>query len=218
MEAKILEHVRVDEFETKLMYWEEVVTMYNGLGTTQVPDDIKRAILIRTAPTEVRTHLQVNAGTIRTYQEMRDMIESFLRAKNVWKAKPGASVGGDPMEIGGIESKCSNCGKKGHDISQCWKKGGGAYDAYSKGKGKAPEAGKSGKGKGSDKGGDKGKSKGKSKDSWSSNASWASSAWSPSTWSAGKDKGKGGGKGCSARQFSGSRRSQLHKLENQGNP
>ena len=108
--------------------------MYNGLGTTQVPDDIKRAILIRTAPTEVRTHLQVNAGTIRTYQEMRDMIESFLRAKNVWKAKPGASVGGDPMEIGGIESKCSNCGKKGHDISQCLKKGGGAYDAYAKGK------------------------------------------------------------------------------------
>ena len=144
MEAKILEHVRVDEFETKLMYWEEVVTMYNGLGTTQVPDDIKRAILIRTAPTEVRTHLQVNAGTIRTYQEMRDMIESFLRAKNVWKAKPGASVGGDPMEIGGIESKCSNCGKKGHDISQCWKKGGGAYDAYAKGQGKAPDAGKTG--------------------------------------------------------------------------
>jgi len=146
MDAKELDGATVANFEQRLLSWEELITMYVELGGT-LPDDIMKAILMKKVPPELRSHITVNAASLTTYRSVRDALESYLRARNVWRTKTHGSGGdgSDPMDIGGVE-QCPNCGKKGHSRQQCWKPGGGAAQPKGGKGGKSAFDGKGGKG------------------------------------------------------------------------
>ena len=77
----------------KLVTWERKVNDYERLAKEPMSDIIKRAIITERAPSEVRTHLLVNAGSLLSYESVRASIESFLAAGRRWAQEP------TPMDV-----------------------------------------------------------------------------------------------------------------------
>lgn len=50
-------------------------------GAEEVSDTIKKAILLAKTPDPLRTHLQLNAGTYSTFNDLRDAVHPFPRAR-----------------------------------------------------------------------------------------------------------------------------------------
>ena len=61
----------------------------------------------------------MHIATLRTYQTMREMVVSYLQAKQVWKpsaAYAGSTARSDPMEMGLVQQKRNDSKKgKGND-------------------------------------------------------------------------------------------------------
>jgi len=198
LEARMLDNVKVNDFEQRLIEWEEIVREYVNMGGVDIGQDLKRALLMKKCPPDLRTHLQVNASTLLTYESMRECLDSYLKARNLWKGhRHGNAADPDAMDVGGIGEKCENCGKVGHARAQCWAPGGPLATKGGKGP-KGDKNNKGGKGAKGDKGG---KNKGKfdfkgGKASSSSGGSYyppsGSVKGSPSSFG----KGKGTGRQC----------------------
>lgn len=50
-------------------------------GAEEVPASIKTAILLAKTPDPLRTHIQLNAGTYNTFDDLGDVVYRFLRAR-----------------------------------------------------------------------------------------------------------------------------------------
>ena len=99
-------------------------------GIDNIPDTIKRGILVARAPEPLRTHLQLNRQSYTTFLEMRQAINQYLKARKGFKLMERD----DPMDVDVVHKE----GQKGK----------GKPKGKSKGKGKQNEKGKSfGKGK-----------------------------------------------------------------------
>ena len=131
------------EFSAALQEWEADLDRYEAEYGAQkaISDEDKRAVVLTEAPIALKQHLSMHIATLITYQAVREVVVSYLQAKQVWKpsaAYAGSTARSDPMEIGLVQHK-----GKGKD------KGGKGKDGK-KGKGKDQK----GKGKDSkDKGG-----------------------------------------------------------------
>ena len=153
MKGDQLVKAAANNFEEKLMNWEEEVSEYGKIADHPFDDSLKMAIVLEKSPKEVKTHLQVNMKDINTYNQMRDIIEAYLKAKQLWRGHGG----NDPMDIGALGKKgkgkgCFNCGGP-HLARDC---------PHPKGQGKSKDKSKD---KGKDKGGkDKGGKAGGGKD------------------------------------------------------
>ena len=67
-------------------------------------DTVKMAVLTDRAPGEVRTHLLLNSGIVKTYPEMRSILENYLVSGIAWKM-PDSQSGPVPMEVDMITHK-----------------------------------------------------------------------------------------------------------------
>ena len=163
-----------DNFEESFSNWEFDVNRYERDNNTKLPDQVKIAILLNETKGPLQQHLQLNASTTTTYNDMRHAIMEYYRTTTAFTRMQQASSsvatnhggGAAPMDIGAInkgkgkwKGKNKGKGKKGN-------KGKHGYKGY-KGKG----YGQQGKGKGAigyshtpynSKGYSTGKGKGKS--------------------------------------------------------
>ena len=117
------------EFSAALQEWEADVDRYEAEYGAQkaISDEDKRAVVLTEAPNALKQHLSMHIATLSTYQAVREVVVSYLQAKQVWKpsaAYAGSTARSDPMEIGLVQQK-----GKGKD------KGGKGKDGK-KGKGK----------------------------------------------------------------------------------
>ena len=64
-------------------------------GIDNIPDTIKRAILVARAPEPLRTHLQLNSQSYTTFLEMRQAINQYLKARKGFKLMERD----DPMDV-----------------------------------------------------------------------------------------------------------------------
>ena len=125
------------EFSAALQEWEADVDRYEAEYGAQkaISDEDKRAVVLTEAPNALKQDLSMHIAMLSTYQAVREVVVSYLQAKQVWKpsaAYAGSTARSDPMEIGLVQQR-----GKGKD------KGG-------KGKGGKKGKGKDQKGKGKD--------------------------------------------------------------------
>ena len=130
------------EFSAALQEWEADLDRYEAeYGPSKaISDEDKRAVVLTEAPTALKQHLSMHIGTLSTYESVREVVVSYLQAKQVWR--PSAAYAGAAARTRDPD----------------------AMDISLVGDGKGKGKGKDGKGKDNKKG--KGKeAKGKGKDS-----------------------------------------------------
>ena len=175
-----------NNFEESFSSWEFDVNRYERDNNTQLPDQIKIAILLNETKGPLQQHLQLSASTAPTYNDVRLVIMEYYRATTAFKrlqqtasSSVATNFGGGaaPMDIGAInkgkgkwKGKGKSKGKKGNKGKTSHKGKGKGYGQQYKGKGHIgyapvpynPFAGKgynTGKGKGKATGNGKGKGK-----------------------------------------------------------
>ncbi|CAE7834903.1 RE2 [Symbiodinium sp. CCMP2592] len=168
-------------YHEQILKLEELCRKYSQSSGKEVDVELKAAILLRSLPATLRTHVSVNCSESATYEELREVILRYERATQKWTTQlvsgttlPPAGDGAVPMDVDMVKGKVGkDKGKggwkhynnnpkgkdnkgKGKDYSQYYQKG-------KQGKGKGGYKGKDhkGKGKGYNHDNSKGKSKGK---------------------------------------------------------
>ena len=82
------------EFSAALQEWEADRDKYEAeYGPSKATsDEDKRAVVLTEAPTALKQHLSIHIGTLATYQSVREVVVSYLQAKQVWR--PSAAYAG----------------------------------------------------------------------------------------------------------------------------
>ena len=124
----------IDAMETKFEEFNLLIKEHDDIsGIDNIPDTIKRAILVARAPEPLRTHSQLNRQSSTTFLEMRQAINQYLKARKKIKLMERD----DPMDVDFVHMEGQKGKGKGND------KGKGKPKGKSKGKGKQNEKGKS---------------------------------------------------------------------------
>ena len=129
--------------EERLTEWTVMIGRYDTIQNVNVlPDELKRAVLIGNLPEPLRTHLQLNAGNLKTFQDTYQAATEFLRGRRVFE-----NTGSPTKE----KRKNEQRGENDMDVDAVFrrKKGKG------KGKNKGDQKGKKGDNKGKAKTKDK---------------------------------------------------------------
>ena len=72
----------IDAMETKFQEFNFLIKEHDDIsGMDNIPDTIKRAILVAKAPEPLRTNLQLNSKSYTTFLEMRQAINQYLKAR-----------------------------------------------------------------------------------------------------------------------------------------
>ncbi|CAE8627526.1 unnamed protein product [Polarella glacialis] len=160
---------RLDDFEI-------LCDKYDYLpDVDEIQDNVKRAAVVKGRPEPLRTHLQLRSRENKTFDEVLDCIEGYLKAKEVWRDeesdkqhKQGKKDDGgmQPMDVDAVwkggkgkgaakggQGACYTCGKTGHMSKYCWSAGKCAKGGKAEGKGKGSKGDSKGKGGKGDKGG-----------------------------------------------------------------
>ena len=123
----------IEAMESKFEEFNLLVKEHDDIsGIDNIPDTIKRAILVARAPEPLRTHLQLNSQSYATFLDMRKAINQYLRARKGFKLKERED---DPMEVDLVHKESSKDKGKGKS------KGKGKPKSKGKGKGKHNEKG-----------------------------------------------------------------------------
>ena len=140
-----------NNFEESFSSWEFDVNRYERDNNTQLPDQIKIAILLNETKGPLQQHLQLNASPAPTYNDVRLVIMEYYRATTAFnrlQQTASSSVatnfggGAAPMDIGAInkgkgkwKGKGKSKGKKGNKGKTSHKGKGKGYGQQYKGKG-----------------------------------------------------------------------------------
>ena len=120
----------IDNLESRFEEFNLLIKDHDDIsGKDNVPDTIKRAILVARAPEPLRTHLQLNSQSYSSFHAMRQAINQHLKARKGFTLKERED---DPMDVDAVHKEVGKSKGKGKD------KGKGK----SKGKGKGKERGK----------------------------------------------------------------------------
>ena len=118
------------KFEESFTTWEFQLSKYEQDNNTLLPDAVKIAVLLNETKGPLQQHLQLQAGNITTYAQIRSMVIEYYRATATF------------TRLQAITSGSNNQGPAPMDIGATW---------YNKGKGKKGKRkgkGKYNKGKG----------------------------------------------------------------------
>ena len=145
-----------NNFEESFSNWESELNKYERDNNTQLPDQVKIAVLMNETKGPLQQHLQLMAGATPTYTDVRATIMEYYRTTTAFtRLQQGASSsvatnyngGAAPMDIGAInkgkgKGKNKGKGKKGKNKGKKGNKGKGygqhSYGYGGQGKGKGP--------------------------------------------------------------------------------
>ena len=129
----------IDVMESKIEEFYLLIKEHDDISSVDnVPDTIKRAVLVAKAPEPLRTRLLLNSQSYSTFLKMRQAINLYMKARKGFKLKERED---DPMDVNFVHKEspkghgksheafrgtCRNCGKTGHTWNECWAKSGGA--------------------------------------------------------------------------------------------
>ena len=167
-----------NNFEEPFSTLEFEVDRYERDNNTELPNQVKIAVLMNETTGPLQQHLHLNAGQAPTYPMIREIITEYYRTT--------AAFAGLQQQASSSASANDNGGPAPMDISATYKGKGGRGKGYKGYKGKQQSKGNKGKGKGKGYGYDKGygKAKGKVK---------GKQVWQPMK---GTGKGQGKNKGA----------------------
>ena len=130
-----------NNFEESFSNWEYEIQQYESDNSTNLPEQVKVAVLMNRTRGPLQQHLHLNAGASPTYAEIRTTITEYQRAHTTFsrlQQNPSSAVssnyngGTAPMDVGAI-SKGKHKGKgKGKHKGKKGKKGnkGKGYGSY----------------------------------------------------------------------------------------
>ena len=58
--------------------WEDLIHKYEQTTLDDVPDAVKRALLLKVVPDTVQAHIQVNANAYDIYAKMREAVVGYI--------------------------------------------------------------------------------------------------------------------------------------------
>ena len=135
------------QFEEQFLQWEYDINRYEKDNGTALPDGVKIAILLNKTKGALQQHLQLRAGQITNYNEIRVVILDYYKTISAF-SRASSAVGTN-----------YNGGTAPMDVDNIWRKGRN-YKGKSKYGGKGSYKGNKGKGKYRSKGHYKGFDKG----------------------------------------------------------
>jgi len=107
------------ELSQRLDHFDVLLKKYESASETEdLPDGVKRALLLSGLPEPLATHIQMNGKVLDTFKKVRYAVEEYLRTKRVWSAdflvSASSNDGPAPMDIGAVtKGKGKSWGKKG---------------------------------------------------------------------------------------------------------
>ena len=166
----------MDKLSAAIEDWEKAVRQHENRRKKEIDEELKSSVIIEMCPKLIKTHLQLNARTLKDYTSIRAEIMSYLETRRDNVASSTTAAGND-MDVdafskggkgkgkggkgdrldGGKGGKsglvCWTCGKSGHVAADC-RSGAKGKDAKgkdskgkdAKGKSKGKDNGKGGKG------------------------------------------------------------------------
>ena len=158
------------ELHADIDRWESYVSRYEQKLKSKIEDEIKLAGLDALVPEELQKHLILNTNRLRTFEEARLEIVTYVEAKfglRIRGARPGEAVScaqSDPMDVDAVNSLATGKGKASTvPHGGCFTCGGAHHqrDCNAR-KGKSKQS--SGKGKQNGKSWSKSESKGKGRE------------------------------------------------------
>ena len=105
------------ELQAGIGRWESCVSRYEKTLKDKLKDEIKLAGLEALVPEELEKHLILNSNRLRTFEDARLEIETYVEAKfglRIPDSKPsdtGSRGHSDPMDVGAVNSLSSGKGK-----------------------------------------------------------------------------------------------------------
>jgi hypothetical protein len=110
LDATMLDNSQsLDTFMGSVMDWERLIEEYVRASDELFPMLIQMSTLAAKAPQELQVHMQMNAANLKTYADVRNLLEAYWQARTGWVS--GSDGGVQPMEIGAYDSTCKLCSK-----------------------------------------------------------------------------------------------------------
>ena len=96
LDGKGLHNLPLERYEAGLLEWEQHVREYEALSSERVQDRVKRAVLVRYAPTALQQHVSLNAERFTTYDSVKQAIKAYIIQQQSTA---------QPMDIGVVADK-----------------------------------------------------------------------------------------------------------------
>ena len=101
MLAKLIsEDFKRGDFSSGLTQWENDVREYERVSATTLDERLKVAVVLKGAPTEIQTILQMNGEAQRSYKVLKEIITSYNVARTTWRGDGKVQVPDDPVDVG----------------------------------------------------------------------------------------------------------------------
>ena len=108
------------ELQAGIERWESYVSRYEKTLKDKLKDEIKLAGLEALVPVELEKHLILNSNRLRTFEDARLEIVTYVEAKfGLRISKPGdkgSREHSDPMDVGAVNSLSRQSKEKGHQV------------------------------------------------------------------------------------------------------
>ena len=121
MMAKIMEPVfpsTIEGWEEALTTWENDVRRWESSAEETLSSSIKRAILNKNAPKDIRMRLKLQEDVLTNYELTRSAFLSYVLSSQTWHSSVNRAPNTDEtadMEIGAVWNMGKSKGKKGKD-------------------------------------------------------------------------------------------------------
>jgi len=120
----------LESLRDKLAELELLMQRYESLAGRELADEVKRAVLSKIVPEPLKSHLQVNAASIASFEKMRETVCEYVLAKTAWKLTSLIPDTSGPMEVDEVRGRGKGKGKDGGKKGSgrgAWSQGGGYY-------------------------------------------------------------------------------------------
>ena len=125
----------VENFQQHMSEWDVLLKEYEAsTSPEELPDTVKKAVIIHGAPEPIKSHLELNAGSM-DYASVREALVGYMRNREEWSSMPRSTV-----TEGAVLTTPATVASDAMDVSL-------VAAMKGKGKGKGKMKGKSKKGK-----------------------------------------------------------------------
>ena len=93
----------VDQVPDRLAEFEALTMRYGAEPNEDaLSDAIKKAVLVRSCPEPLKTHLQMNLQAYQGYSSIRNAVQSYTEAKRTWRPETVQASSSTDMEVDAV--------------------------------------------------------------------------------------------------------------------